>query len=110
MLILAGTRWSNISGQLVRYKTMMKIERAKMKWITRSRVHVDRMACPRLITPFIDSGAEFVFVPTSKVLEIAQKTGAIPFDTLGAELHHRDSLCTLDVIIKEFESTDKALQ
>jgi len=80
-----------------------------MKWITRSHVHVDRVACPWLITRFIDSDAEFLFVPKSKVLEIAEKEGAIAFDTPGAELHHRDDLCTFDVIIKEYELTDKPL-
>jgi hypothetical protein len=80
-----------------------------MKWITRSHVHVDRVACPWLITRFIDSAAEFLFVPKSKVLEFAEKEGAIPFDTPGAELHHRENLCTFDVIIKEYELTDKAL-
>lgn len=80
-----------------------------MKWITRSHVHVDRVACPWLITRFIDSDAEFLFVPKSKVLEIAEKEGAIAFDTPGADLHHRDDLCTFDVIIKEYELTDKPL-
>ena len=80
-----------------------------MKWITRSHVHVDRVACPWLITRFIDSDAEFLFVPKSKVMEMAEKTGAIPFDTPGAELHHRDALCTFDVIIKDYELVDKAL-
>ena len=80
-----------------------------MKWITRSHVHVDRVACPWLITRFIDSDAEFLFVPKSKVREMAEKTGAIPFDTPGAELHHRDALCTFDVIIKDYELADKAL-
>ncbi|MBI5588968.1 MAG: chromate resistance protein [Deltaproteobacteria bacterium] len=80
-----------------------------MKWITRSHVHVDRVACPWLITRFIDSNAEFLFVPKSKVMEIAEKEGAIPFDTPGAKLHHREDLCTFDVIIKDYELTDKAL-
>ena len=80
-----------------------------MKWITRSHVHVDRVACPWLITRFIDSDAEFLFVPKSKVLEIAEKEGAIPFDTPGAELHHRDDMCTFDAIIKEYGLTDKPL-
>jgi hypothetical protein len=70
---------------------------------------VDRVACPWLITRFIDSDAEFLFVPKNKVLEIAEKEGAIAFDTPGAELHHRDDLCTFDVIIKEYELTDKPL-
>ncbi len=80
-----------------------------MKWITRSHVHVDRVACPWLITRFIDSEAEFLFVPKKKVLELAEQEGAIPFDTPGAELHHRDDLCTFDVLIKEYGLTDKAL-
>jgi hypothetical protein len=71
---------------------------------------VDRVACPWLITRFIDSNAEFLFVPKSKVLETAEKEGAIPFDTPGAALHHRENLCTFDVIIREYELTDKALQ
>ena len=80
-----------------------------MKWITRSHVHVDRVACPWLITRFIDSDADFLFVPKSKVLEVAEKEGAIPFDTPGAEFHHRDDLCTFDVLIQEYGLTDKAL-
>jgi hypothetical protein len=80
-----------------------------MKWITRSHVHVDRVACPWLITRFIDSHAEFLFVPKSKVLETAEEEKAIPFDTPGAPLHHRDNLCTFDVIIREYGLTDKAL-
>ena len=80
-----------------------------MKWITRSHVHVDRVACPWLIARFIDSDAEFLFVPKCKVLAIAEKEGAIPFDTPGAMLHHRDDLCTFDAISKDYELTDKAL-
>ena len=80
-----------------------------MKWITRSHVHVDRVACPWLITRFIDSDAEFLFVPRSMVLEVAEKQGATPFDTPGAELHHRDDLCTFDVIIEEYGLMDRAL-
>lgn len=80
-----------------------------MRWITRSHVHVDRVACPWLITRFIDSDAEFLFVPKSKVMEIAEKSGAIPFDTPGAELHHRGNRCTFDAIIEDYKLTDKAL-
>ena len=80
-----------------------------MKWITRSHVHVDRVACPWLITRFIDSDAEFIFVPKSRVLKVAQKQSAIAFDTPGAELHHQGDLCTFDVIIKDYELTDRAL-
>ena len=80
-----------------------------MKWITRSHVHVDRVACPWLISRFIDSDAEFLFVPKSQVLAIAEKEEAIPFDTPGAELHHRDNLCTFDVLIADYGLVDKAL-
>jgi hypothetical protein len=80
-----------------------------MKWVTRSHVHVDRVACPWLITRFIDSEAEFLFVARSKVLETAEEQGAIPFDTPGAFLHHRDGMCTFDVLIAEYELSDPAL-
>ena len=80
-----------------------------MKWITRSHVHVDRVACPWLIARFVDSDAEFLFAPKSKVMEIAEKTGAIPFDTDGAELHHRSDRCTFDAIIEDYQLTDTAL-
>ena len=80
-----------------------------MKWITRSHVHVDRVACPWLISRFIDSDAEFLFVPKSQVLSVAEKEGAIPFDTPGADLHHRNNLCTFDVLIHEYELQDKGL-
>ena len=63
------------------------------------------MPCAR----FVDSEAEFLFVPKSKVLEIAEKQGAIPFDTPGAELHHRGNRCTFDAIVEDYELTDKAL-
>lgn len=72
-----------------------------MKWITRSHVHVDRVACPWLIARFIDSDAEFLFVPKSKVLEIAEQEGALSFDTPGAMFHHREDLCTFDVLIRD---------
>jgi len=80
-----------------------------MKWITRSHVHVDRVACPWLITRFVDSDAEFLFVPKSNVVEISEKIEAIPFDTEGAKLHHRGELCTFDVILQEYGLTDPAL-
>ena len=80
-----------------------------MKWITRSHVHVDRVACPWLITRFVDSDAEFLFVPKSQVMELAKKEGAIPFDTQGAELNHRGEKCTFDVIIEKYGLMDKAL-
>jgi hypothetical protein len=80
-----------------------------MKWITRSHVHVDRVACPWLIKRFVDSQAEFLFVPSSQVAEIAQKEGAIPFDAPGVELGHKDDKCSFDAIIQKYGLKDKAL-
>ena len=80
-----------------------------MKWITRSHVHVDRVACPWLIARFIDSRAEFLFVPKSRVLERAEKEGAVPFDSPGAALNHRGRGCTFDALIEDYGLTDPAL-
>ena len=80
-----------------------------MKWVTRSHVHVDRVACPWLITRFIDSEAEFLFVPKSQVDMVASAEGAIPFDAPGVELGHHDGLCSFETIIRKYELTDKAL-
>jgi hypothetical protein len=80
-----------------------------MKWVTRSHVHVDRVACPWLITRFIDSEAEFLFVPKSQVDAAVKSAGAIPFDAPGVELGHHDGLCSFETIIRKYELTDKAL-
>ena len=80
-----------------------------MKWVTRSHVHVDRVACPWLITRFVDSEAEFLFVPKSQIGRVAEETDAIPFDAPGVELGHRDGKCSFETIIEHFELTDKGL-
>jgi hypothetical protein len=74
-----------------------------MKWITRSHVHVDRVACPWLITRFIDNEAEFLFVPRSEVERVVKETGAIPFDVQGTvELDHHDGRCSFESIILKY--------
>jgi len=80
-----------------------------MKWVTRSHVHVDRVACPWLISRFIDSEAEFLFVPKSQVDRVAQETGAIPFDAPGVELGHHDGQCSFEAIIAKYGLQDPAL-
>jgi len=80
-----------------------------MRWITRSHVHVDRVACPWLITRFIDNKAEFLFVPKNQVDKVAAETGAIPFDAPGVELGHQDGRCSFESIIAKHELTDPAL-
>ncbi len=73
-----------------------------MKWVTRSHVHVDRVACPWLITRFIDSEAEFIYVPASQIEQVVKETGAIPFDAPGVELGHVDGRCSFDSIIVKY--------
>ncbi len=80
-----------------------------MKWITRSHVHVDRVACPWLITRFIDSEAEFLFVPKSQIDRVAQETGAIPFDAPGVELGHHESRCSFESIMLKYDLKDAGL-
>jgi hypothetical protein len=80
-----------------------------MKWVTRSHVHVDRVACPWLISRFVDSEAEFLFVPRGQIQRVVQETGAIPFDTPGVELGHRDGKCSFETIVEHYGLTDRAL-
>lgn len=80
-----------------------------MKWITRSRVHVDRVACPWLIKRFVDNQAEFLFVPAGRVDAVAAETAAIPFDAPGAELGHRGGECSFQTIVKAYGLKDRAL-
>ena len=80
-----------------------------MKWITRSHVHVDRVACPWLITRFIDNEAEFLFVPASQIEQVARESGAIPFDAPGVELGHQDGRCSFETIILHYGLKEPAL-
>ncbi len=80
-----------------------------MKWITRSHVHVDRVACPWLIKRFIDNRAEFLFVPRNQVAEVASESGAIPFDVPGVELGHVDNRCSFESLMRKYELTDPVL-
>ena len=80
-----------------------------MKWVTRSHVHVDRVACPWLITRFIDNEAEFLFVPKSEIERIAQETGAIPFDAPGVELGHKEGRCSFESIILKYNLREPGL-
>ena len=80
-----------------------------MKWITRSHVHIDRVACPWLIARFVDSEAEFRFVAAESVLEAADREGAIPFDIKDVELGHQDGHCSFVSIIQKYGLKDQAL-
>ena len=81
-----------------------------MKWLTRSHVHVDRVACPWLIARFVDNQAEFLFVPKSQVDKVAKETGAIPFDAPGVELGHHEGRCSFESILLKYDLKDPALE
>jgi hypothetical protein len=82
----------------------------KMKWITRERPKIDRIACPWLIQKFIDKDAQFLYVPSTEVMQIAKAEDAIPYDVPGVELTHVGPLCSFDAFIKKYKlQNDQAL-
>src|SRR5256885_6889221 len=80
-----------------------------MKWITRERPKIDRVACPWLIIRFIDRDAEFVFAPPAEVKRLAAELDAIPFDVEGVELSHDGPLCSFDALLAKYRLEDPAL-
>ena len=80
-----------------------------MKWVTREKVKVDRVACPWLITKFIDPEAEFLFVPAADVMTVAERQGATPFDVPGVELGHHDGKCSFEALLSNYRISDLAL-
>jgi hypothetical protein len=81
-----------------------------MKWITRERVKVDRVACPWLIKKFVDKDAEFIFAPADRVMDDAKRLGAIPYDVKDVELGHHGKECSFEAILKKYRLTgDPAL-
>ena len=81
-----------------------------MKWVTRERPKIDRIACPWLINRFIDNSAEFLYVPAADVLKTAKETGAIPYDIPGVEMGHEGEFCSFDAFLLKYNLTDPALQ
>jgi hypothetical protein len=81
-----------------------------MRWVTRSHVHVDRVACPWLIRRFVDSQAEFLFVARDRVAGVAAEQGAIPFDIQDVELGHHGGQCSFEAILSKYGLKDPALQ
>ena len=81
-----------------------------MRWITREKVKVDRVACPWLIRKFVDKDAEFIFVPGDKVMSEARRLGATPYDVADVELGHHGKECSFEAILKKYQLTgDRAL-
>ncbi|MGZ5001040.1 MAG: chromate resistance protein ChrB domain-containing protein [Methylomonas sp.] len=81
-----------------------------MKWITRERPKIDRIACPWLIARFIDAEAEFLYVHNDQVFQIADETGAIPYDISGADFSHVVELCSFDAFLDRYQLDDPALK
>lgn len=81
-----------------------------MKWITRERPKIDRIACPWLIKNFVDKEAEFIYVPKEQVFSKAKELNAIPYDIPTSEYSHEDEYCTFDYIIKKYQLNDPALR
>ena len=81
-----------------------------MKWVTRERPKIDRIACPWLIKRFIDQDPEFLYVAPAQVLEVARSTGAIPYDVPNVELSHVGELCSFDAFLNKYGLNDPALQ
>src|SRR5881397_1274258 len=80
-----------------------------MKWVTREKARVDRIACPWLITRFIDKSPTFLFVPADQVMAVAEREGAIPFDVPGVEIGHHEGRCSFDAVIQKYALGDPAL-
>ncbi len=80
-----------------------------MKWVTRERPKIDRVACPWLIARFIDKEPEFLFVPPGDVTGVARETGAIPYDVEGVELSHDGPLCSFDAFLAKYQLQDPSL-
>ena len=80
-----------------------------MKWVTRERARVDRIACPWLISRFVDPAPEFLFVPAREVLAVAKREGAVPYDVPNVELGHHGPRCSFDAFVDRFELADPAL-
>jgi hypothetical protein len=80
-----------------------------MEWITREHPKIDRIACPWLVLRFIDAQAVFRYVSADQVLQVARKTGAIPYDIPGVELTHVGELCSFDAFLNKYHLNDPAL-
>ncbi|MGD9728769.1 MAG: chromate resistance protein ChrB domain-containing protein [Nitrospiraceae bacterium] len=80
-----------------------------MKWVTRARPKIDRIACPWLVARFIDDKPEFLFVPPDQVTQVARATGAVPYDIPDVELTHVGDFCSFDAFLKKYSLDEPAL-
>lgn len=89
--------------------TRRRVGLAPSQWVTRERPTIDRIACPWLVSRFIDPEAEFIYVPAATVMETAKRTGATPYDVANVEFGHHGDLCSFDAFIRIYEISDSAL-
>src|SRR6266581_7444971 len=97
--------WKAAGGALDR-----KAAGANTRWVTRERPKIDRIACPWLITRFIDPDAEFLYVPAANVMDVAKQTGATPYDVPNVDYGHHGEKCSFDAFVERHRLTDPALQ
>src|SRR5205809_7760677 len=81
-----------------------------MKWVTREKARVDRIACPWLISRFVDREPVFLFVPAGEVMKVAERAQAIPYDVPGVELGHHGDHCSFDAFLDKYKLDDPALR
>ena len=81
-----------------------------MKWVTRERPKIDRIACPWLIRRFIDPAAEFLYVPAADVMRVAAQAGATPYDVPGVEMGHVGDRCSFDAFVLKYRLSDRAME
>src|SRR5579872_4499102 len=103
--VLVGHKCKSVC---IRYTCITPTE-TLMKWVTRERPKIDRIACPWLIKHFIDKAPEFLYVPPSEVLKVADKTGAIPYDIPGVKFSHVGEKCSFDAFIAEYRLDEPGL-
>jgi hypothetical protein len=90
-------------------ESIKKKRSGDMKWVTREKARVDRIACPWLISRFVDQDATFRFVPDAEVMRVAEREKAIPYDVPGVELGHHGDRCSFDAFVEKYGLADPAL-
>jgi hypothetical protein len=94
---------------VARGRSQSSVKEMAMKWVTRERPKIDRIACPWLIERFIDEDPQFLYVPNARVVDVARDTGAIPYDIPGVEMTHVGELCSFDAFLSKYCLAEPAL-
>ena len=112
-LVETGMQAAYLDGGIAAWKAQgLPTRRRRLtpdKWVTRERPKIDRIACPWLVSRFINPAAEFIYVPAGDVLDVAEKSGAVPYDIKGVEFGHVGDRCSFDAIVSAYDIHDPAL-